>query len=128
MAEAIGEALPEKTPNRVSGGTYQVQVSRRAMACQFEVSFNAGQYENDTEAALEALDLVDALDDQMSVFRQHSEISRINRTAAAATVANDQTTSRDFAPRNAVLDSCSSPCSAGISSSPSNANRRFSAE
>jgi len=52
------------------------------MACEFEVRLNAGQYDRGTEAALEALDTVDALEDQLSVFRQSSEISRINQTAA----------------------------------------------
>ena len=61
---------------------YLVRISRRAMATQFEVFLNAGQYEGGTEAALEALDLVDALEDQMSVFRPTSEISRLNRRGA----------------------------------------------
>lgn len=61
---------------------YFVRVSRRAMASDFEVFLNAGQYEGGTEAALEALDLVEALEEQMSVFRPTSEISRLNRHAA----------------------------------------------
>ncbi len=51
------------------------------MACEFEVQLNAGQYDHGTEIALEALDLVDKLEDQFSVFRETSELSRINRTA-----------------------------------------------
>ena len=66
--------------------SYLVEVSRRAMACQFEVFLNAGQYEQGTEAALEALDLVEALEEQMSVFRPTSEISRLNRLAAEGPV------------------------------------------
>jgi thiamine biosynthesis lipoprotein len=56
------------------------------MACQFEVLLNAGQYEQGTETALAALDVVDALEDQLSVFRPHTELSRINRLAAAEAV------------------------------------------
>jgi thiamine biosynthesis lipoprotein len=56
------------------------------MACDFEVCFNAGQYEADTATALKALDLVEELEDQMSVFRETSEISSINRTAANESV------------------------------------------
>ena len=56
------------------------------MACEFQIFFNAGQHPNAMEAAVEALDLVDALEDQMSVFRDHSEISRINRFASGQTV------------------------------------------
>jgi len=59
-----------------------IHVSRKAMACEFEITFNAGQYPRDAELALETLDLVDILEDRMSVFRHESEISRINRTAA----------------------------------------------
>ena len=52
------------------------------MACQFDVFLNAGQNPAGTESALAALDLVEALEDQMTVYREHSEISRLNRTAA----------------------------------------------
>jgi thiamine biosynthesis lipoprotein len=80
-AAARGDALndrQEKTP----APSYLVHVSRRAMACEFQVFLNAGQYEQTTELALKALDLVVALEAQMSVFRESSEISEINRTAA----------------------------------------------
>jgi thiamine biosynthesis lipoprotein len=65
---------------------YLIQFSRRAMACQFEIFLNAGQYSRGTEAALQALDLVEQLEDQMTVFRDHSEISELNRTAASQAV------------------------------------------
>jgi thiamine biosynthesis lipoprotein len=61
---------------------YLVQVGRRAMACQFQVFLNAGQHDGDLEAGLEALDLISALEDQMTVYREHSELSRINAQAA----------------------------------------------
>lgn len=59
-----------------------IHVSRQAMAGRFELFFNAGQYPNDTEAALAALDCVQTLEEQMSYFRGTSEISRINALAA----------------------------------------------
>jgi thiamine biosynthesis lipoprotein len=52
------------------------------MACDFEVCLNAGQYETDTVTALKALDLVEQLEDKLSVFREASEVSSINRAAA----------------------------------------------
>lgn len=52
------------------------------MGSQFEVLFNAGQYAEATEAALAALDEVDRLEEQLSVFRPTSEMSRINLLAA----------------------------------------------
>ena len=56
--------------------------SRRAMACTFEVFIDGGRYRNAAPAALAALDLVDRLEDQLSIFRPDSEISRLNRDAA----------------------------------------------
>ncbi len=90
MADAIGRALPEQgLPGRAdpsTGGSYLIQVARRAMACEFQVHLNAGQYQQGTEIAIEAFNLVDALEDQMSVFRETSEICQINRTAATGPV------------------------------------------
>ena len=76
-SSASADELPEPR-----GDAYLVKVARRAMACQFEVFLNAGQYPFDTQAALAALDLVDRLEDQLSVYREHSEISRLNQQAA----------------------------------------------
>jgi len=61
--------------------SYLLQVERAAMACQFAIYLNAGQHTGATEAAVEALDLVEQLEEQMSVFRDSSEISQINREA-----------------------------------------------
>ena len=57
------------------------------MACEFEICLCAGQYPHGTEAALEALDQVEQLEDQLSVFRPHSELSQINAAAAERAVA-----------------------------------------
>jgi thiamine biosynthesis lipoprotein len=61
---------------------YLLRLSRRAMACTFEIFLNAGQYPQGAEAAVAALDLVDWLEDQLSIFREHSQISQLNRRAA----------------------------------------------
>ena len=39
------------------------------MACEFEVLLNAGQYADGTELAVAALDLIDRLEDQLTVYR-----------------------------------------------------------
>ena len=75
------EPLPE-----VPTASYLVQWSRRAMACQFSVYLNSGQYVASAEAAVAALDLVDELEDQLTVYRDHSEISRLNAAAAERSV------------------------------------------
>ena len=69
------------------GESYLVRVSRPAMACQFEICLCAGQYPQGTEAALEALDQVEQLEDQLSVFRPQSELNQINAAAAERAVA-----------------------------------------
>lgn len=66
--------------------TYLIQVDRRAMACEFQIILNAGQHASATEAAIEAMDLVERLEDQLSWFRDSSELCRINRMAAASPV------------------------------------------
>jgi len=58
-------------------------VGREAMACRFEVAFNAGEVPDATEFALDALDLVDEIENRLSVYRDTSELARLNATAAA---------------------------------------------
>jgi FAD:protein FMN transferase len=66
---------------------FLLRLSRQAMACTFEIYINAGQYAHGTDAALAALDLVDRLEDQLSIYREHSEVSRLNRQAADGPVS-----------------------------------------
>lgn len=87
--DTVDQGLPEsREATAPAGGTpgtseaYLTRVSRAAMACQFEVLVNAGQYPTDVTAALEALDRVEALEGQLSYFRPDSEISRLNALAA----------------------------------------------
>src|SRR5579871_3784961 len=78
--EGAGISVPQ------SRESYLVRVGRRAMACEFEVLLNAGQYNVGTEAALAALDLVDELEAQLTVYRDTSEVSRLNQLAGAGPV------------------------------------------
>ena len=63
-----------------------VRVSRRAMATTFEIAIPQGSHPTAIAAAEDALDLIDELEDQMTVFRDHSEVLRLNATAAAGAV------------------------------------------
>ncbi|MCA9239384.1 MAG: FAD:protein FMN transferase [Planctomycetales bacterium] len=56
-------------------------LTRRAMACEFQVQLVTDNQQNDTPAGLAALDLVDELEDRLSVYREHSEIRRLNAVA-----------------------------------------------
>ena len=64
-----------------------LHIGRRAMACQFEVILNQQDRETATEAAVAALDLVDELESQLSVYRDQSELSQLNRCAASQAVS-----------------------------------------
>jgi thiamine biosynthesis lipoprotein len=63
--------------------TALLRLGRRAMATQFEIVLPF-----DSEAALahgqEAFDVLDRLEDQLTVYREHSEVCRLNRTAFQA--------------------------------------------
>jgi thiamine biosynthesis lipoprotein len=62
-----------------------LRAGRRAMATTFEVLVPFG-VSNGLTAAEAALDEIDRLEDQLTVYRDHSEVSRINRLAATMPV------------------------------------------
>jgi FAD:protein FMN transferase len=64
-----------------------VSVCRRAMACEFEVQLAANRNDNSMEHVFEALDLVESLESQMTIYRDDSEVVRLNRRAADEPVA-----------------------------------------
>jgi len=59
-----------------------VRVSRRAMATTFEIAIPHGSHPDPVAAGTDALDLIDELEDQMTVYRDHSELARLNARAA----------------------------------------------
>jgi len=60
-----------------------VRIGTRAMACDFHVVLNPGPDSSvETWHASDALDLVHRLEDQMTVYRESSELLEINRLAA----------------------------------------------
>jgi FAD:protein FMN transferase len=61
-----------------SNGFYS-HFSARAMACEWEVFLNYGQYPDGAEAASQALEVLDHWESLWSVFRADSEISHLNR-------------------------------------------------
>jgi FAD:protein FMN transferase len=101
LAAALDNALPgasvpstEAPANSAAAGAdsaarrqdidrYLVQFARPAMACQFAVFLNAGQYDQGAEAALASLDLVEKLEEQLSAYRDTSDVMQANRIAAS---------------------------------------------
>lgn len=77
-AESASTATPSVS---AAPQSYLLRVGRRAMACEFEVLLPAGRQREATERAVAALDLVEQLESQLTVFRDSSEVSQINRAA-----------------------------------------------
>src|SRR5262245_51701279 len=71
--------LVDPTANQ---SAFLVSVRRRAMACEFEVQLAANRHDDSMQYVFDALDMVEALESQMTVFRDDSEVIRINRRAA----------------------------------------------
>ncbi|HXW07901.1 MAG TPA: FAD:protein FMN transferase [Vicinamibacterales bacterium] len=67
------------------GEGHWIRVHRRIMACRFEVLL-PGEHPEWVPAARTALNLADRLEARLSVFRPESELSQINRLAAAGPV------------------------------------------
>ncbi len=92
LADAVEGRLPEDTPKAAAPFDpdrcptarpgYVIRVSREAMACTFELLLNAGQYEGAIDTAMQTLEIVDEVEDQLSVFRPTSDISYLNESAA----------------------------------------------
>ena len=61
--------------------TYLLEIARDAMAVEFQVLLNASQQSAAAESAVAALDLVERLEAQLTVYRESSEVSRINQRA-----------------------------------------------
>jgi thiamine biosynthesis lipoprotein len=87
-AQATGQVLGllQDPPSPVSEPEYALlRFGRRAMATLFEVLLPWGTPGADA-AAHDALDRIDRLEQQLTVYRDSSEVSRLNRLAAQAPV------------------------------------------
>lgn len=76
----ISEEIPLSTRVQPSAGI-TVRLTTRAMACDFSVIMNPGPTEQ-IEAAGKALDAVHATEAWMSIYRENSAFSDVNRTAS----------------------------------------------
>jgi FAD:protein FMN transferase len=80
-SDLLGLALAALLGDEPVADVAVLRASRRAMATTFEVllPFGSPFAQSVAEAGL---DLIDELEDQLTVFRDHSEVSRLNATAA----------------------------------------------
>jgi thiamine biosynthesis lipoprotein len=65
-----------------AGVTVHVRATRRAMACDFEVQYHAADVQA-AESVTQAFDLVEAIESQLTIYRDSSEVIEMNRHAAA---------------------------------------------
>lgn len=70
------------------GADHWIRVFRRAMACRFEVTLS-GEDARHLSVARDALDEADRLEAALTVFRESSDLMRVNRLAAEAPVEVD---------------------------------------
>jgi thiamine biosynthesis lipoprotein len=80
-------AAPAEPPREDDGGHW-IRVYRAAMACRFEITL-AGEDARHVPAARDALREADRLEASLSVFRDTSDLTRINRHAALEPVDVD---------------------------------------
>lgn len=81
---SLSRRRSDRTPVNEERG-YWIRVHRCAMACRFEITL-AGEDGAFVAAARTALDEIDRLEDELSVFRYTSTISEVNRNAACRPV------------------------------------------
>lgn len=74
------ELHEKELPQETAG--FLFQATRRAMACDFQVTFDADAYPAGAETAMAALDIVEQLEEELSAYRESSQLSQLNRQAA----------------------------------------------
>ena len=80
--DALADELVDAKRSRAEPAAgSMIRLTASAMACDFSVMMNPGA-DTQIEAASEALELVHRLECQMSVYREDSELSRLNRQAS----------------------------------------------
>jgi thiamine biosynthesis lipoprotein len=86
LVDEIDPDQPSASSQRYLGSrpatNFLLQFSRHAMACEFTIYLNITAAPGHVEAAIAALDRVAELENQLSVYRPESEVSRLNHAAA----------------------------------------------
>ena len=80
-SELLGANLP-------AGPAVHVTASRRAMACEFAVQYHDAD-DDLHEEVLAAFDLIERIEDRLTIYRDHNEVMDINRQAGEGPVEID---------------------------------------
>ena len=86
LPPAVAPNEANDPPDRPTAAPYLINYTRPAMACQFTVYVPADETADHSEPVLRALDLIEALEAQLTVYRDDSELSRLNARAADTAV------------------------------------------
>jgi FAD:protein FMN transferase len=84
--KAVVSTPSDERANAQYGGSDLIRAHRPAMGSYFEVRLPAGT-PGAVDLACRALDVIDALEAQLTVYRDDSEVSRLNATAHSGPVA-----------------------------------------
>ena len=82
LSPARPDGPPARNPMDVRAANFLVEISRNAMATEFQVILDAQKHARGADAAMEALDLIEQIEDQLSIYRPRSELSGVNQWAA----------------------------------------------
>lgn len=88
--DASTEPLPLLGGEERRRDAWLLEFTRNAMACQWQVLLRGDVPSIGGEAAVDSLEYLETLEDQWSVYRDHSLMSRVNRVAATEKVIVDE--------------------------------------
>ena len=83
--ESTTELLLDRIP---ADPTLHVRATRRAMACEFAVQYHQADRHN-TRDFLDAFDIIETVEDQLTIYRPESAVIDVNRQAAVSPVPVD---------------------------------------
>lgn len=85
MQETVDRRLPPTAEAKTRAASQPqhltMALTRRAMACEFQIRLRVSQDQNETDAGMRALDVIEDVEQQLSVYRETSDVSRLNLLA-----------------------------------------------
>lgn len=82
LIDSASELIDSRLPDEAAA---HIIASRRAMACEFAIQYHDSD-DNLAEAVLSAFDLIESIEDSLTIYRDESDVIDINRRAAEGPV------------------------------------------
>lgn len=89
-AKSVALDGPSGIPESPAADRILTSLSKRAMACQFEFLIDAQRFPRGPEIVQNALELVEEVEAELSVYRSESLVSEVNRRASTESVTISQ--------------------------------------